>query len=147
VAARVISTLNDPELATYGPTGQTHLWVSSGSLLPENWPRVWWTRPWVRALAEVDSWPMVQRRQIIREVKDAPQEVRDTIEAVYRLGGPKAAAELGPEVVRPRCLAAVPVVTHLAKTSRATKPKQMDVCVLHRDHPPGHRGLRGTRWT
>jgi len=145
-AARVISPMNDPEVAYFGPTGQTHLWVSYDSLLPEHWPRVWWTRPWVRALAEIEAWPMALRRQVIREAKEASQEVRDTIEAVYRIGGPKAAAELGQEAVLPRCGEAVPPNVHYAKTGRAMRAKDRDHCVLHRGHEGGHRGLRGTRW-
>lgn len=142
VAARTISTLADEELAIYGPTGNVSLWVSASAMDPKNWPRVWWVRPWVRALGEMPV-PMVLRRQLIREAKLASQAVRDAIEATYRIGGAHALAEMGVDVIKERCPAAYGGPRVVSRGT--TKPH--DQCLLPAGHEGGHKGLRGTRWT
>lgn len=134
-AARVLAPLafTCPHLVREGTSGQPPNVADVRDFGPANDPKVWWCRPWVRALASLPGASMPLRRQYIHEVDERP-DLHAVVEAVYRVGGGEAVAGLGRDVLTPRCWRAV--------NSGATL---LDRCLLPVNHA-GRRcvGQRGT---
>jgi hypothetical protein len=136
VAARVISSLapTHPHLAKLATTGKQHAWALEINLGADKDPKVWWTKPWARVLAELQV-PMAVRRQYIREIDLLPERLV-LIEAAHRIGGYQAVKDMTGDVLPPRCKA----------VHRTDGPLNGDTCKLAEGHGNQHSGVKGSRW-
>lgn len=145
VAARILKPLQEshPHLVRYDVTGSVHPWARDCNMGPKNDPKIWWTKPWARALADMADLPGLMRRQYIIELDEEP-DLQTVVEATYRIGGTMAVAGLGKAVFGERCSGALSLPAETVP--QRGEMRAYERCRYRKDHTGKHLGMRGSVW-
>ena len=146
VAARVVSGLRDthPHLGKQDTSGAFPMRPTVWALRQENDLMVWWTRSWVKRIAECAIWGMKHREMLIIELDDHPDaaSITDLIESAWRIGGKEAVAALDGGAIPARCRQEI---TFPCFPDRMGNTIKRDWCCRVSGHDGKHIGARHDR--